>query len=119
MSSKILYVDDEQDLLNMASIIFEEEGFPIDTCDCIEKALDLISKNKYDLIITDLKMPGGSGIELITMARARGDFKGRVILVTGHFNPVDDSGMLDLVVFKPVDFVKLIDNAKLLLSLDL
>lgn len=115
----ILYVDDEKELTEVASIFFKEEGLPMDTCNDPDEALELISKKKYDLVITDLKMPRGSGIDLITKARAGVCFGGRVILLTGHFDPVNDDGIIDLVVYKPVDLFKLLDKVRLLLSLDL
>jgi len=47
---KILYVDDESELLNLASAFFEDEALPIDTCGNFSEALNKIREGSYDLI---------------------------------------------------------------------
>ena len=116
---KILYIDDEADLLDLASSFFEEENLYIDTCTHIQGALELVRKDNYDLIITDMRMPNGSGPELLHILRKEGKFQGKVILVTGNVDSFDskDGTLCDLVLFKPLRFQELIDQVKLLLSL--
>lgn len=116
---KILYVDDEADLLDLAASFFEEENIPIDTCTHIQGALDKVRKDSYDLIITDLRMPTGSGQELLNVIRKEGSFKGKVILVTGNIETVGthENNSCDLVLFKPLRFQELIDRVKELLAL--
>ncbi|MFA6471357.1 MAG: sigma-54 dependent transcriptional regulator [Candidatus Latescibacterota bacterium] len=65
MSKIILVVDDEQSMRYTLQIMLEKEGFVVDTADDGRKALDMLGIKKYDLIITDLKMPGLDGIEMI------------------------------------------------------
>ena len=60
-SLKILYIDDEPDLLAIASSFFEDAGLPIETCQDFDQALQRIRSRSYDLIISDSRMPGGSG----------------------------------------------------------
>lgn len=62
---KILIVDDEIEYQSVTSIILEDAGYITKTCSNGFEALDYISNNVVDLVITDLRMPGMSGIELI------------------------------------------------------
>lgn len=115
---RVLYIDDEADLLDLAASFFEEENIPIDTCTHFQGALDLVRRNPYDLIITDLRFPTGNGFELLSTIRQEGLFKGKVVLVTGNIETLgsDQQDKCDLVLFKPLRFQELIDKVKELLG---
>jgi DNA-binding response OmpR family regulator len=114
----ILYVDDERDLLELASTFFEDENLPLDTAGDIHEALELIRKKKYDLIISDVRMPSGSGIDMIVTARAENKFNGKFILVSGDIKSQAEGKKAgcDLMMNKPIDFFTLIDSVKELLK---
>jgi DNA-binding NtrC family response regulator len=116
---KIMYIDDESDLLNLASSFFEDESIPIDTSDSFIDALDKIRQSSYDLIISDARMPTGSGRELLKIIRDEKLFNGKFILVTGNldYKNEDDNDVYDLVLFKPLRFQELVDHAKKMLNL--
>ena len=116
---KIMYIDDEADLLNLASSFFEDKSIPIDTCDSFNDALDKIRQSDYDLIISDARMPTGSGRELLKIIRDEKLFNGKFILVTGNldYKNEDDKDVFDLVLFKPLRFQELVDHAKNMLNL--
>lgn len=65
----ILVVDDEVDLIELVSYNLKKEGFIVDSSTDGEGALKKIRKNKYDLIILDLMLPGIQGIELCRILR--------------------------------------------------
>ncbi len=111
---KILYVDDELDLVQLAQSFFEEENMHIDIATDFDLALEQIRNNFYDIIITDAKMPKGSGFDLIKAVKAEGKFLGKFILVTGNIESTDikNSGGFDLVIYKPVHFEELVDRVK-------
>lgn len=117
--SRILYIDDELDLLDLAASFFEDESLPIETCSDFQEALNLIRKNKYDLIISDAKMPSGSGYELFSIIRSEGLFNGKIILVTGNIAEYGDDEKYgyDLVVYKPIRFQELVGKVKEMLLL--
>jgi CheY-like chemotaxis protein len=117
MSPRILYVDDEVDLVELASSFFEDEGLPIDSSTTFEDALEKIRSNKYDLIISDVHMPTGSGYELRSIITKENLFQGKFIIVTGSGPELKNQDNYDLMIYKPVDFQELIDQVKKLLSL--
>lgn len=61
--TKILLVDDEQDILDFLSYNLEKEGFSVDTATNGKDAIVKASKQKPDLIVLDVMMPGMDGIE--------------------------------------------------------
>ena len=63
--AKILWVDDQIDLLKSHIIFLNEKGYQIDSCTNGSDALDKISNNRYDVILLDENMPGISGIETL------------------------------------------------------
>jgi CheY-like chemotaxis protein len=60
----ILVVDDEADILELLRQTLEKQGYKIETASDGQVALDHLSRNKYDLIISDWKMPGVNGQQL-------------------------------------------------------
>lgn len=118
---KILYIDDEADLLSLAASFFDDEQLPIETCENFHEALDKIRQSSYDLIISDARMPSGSGSELLKLIRDEKLFSGKVILVTGNLDYADASNEkeYDLLLFKPLRFQELVDHAKRMLLLKL
>ncbi len=62
---KILVVDDDQGLRDFLKIMLSREGYQVSTAAEGKEALRLCQKHKYDLVITDLKMPKVGGLELL------------------------------------------------------
>ncbi|MES2526830.1 MAG: response regulator [Bdellovibrionota bacterium] len=114
----ILYVDDEQDLLDLGKTFFEDEGLALETSADFNEALELIRGKKYDLIIADVRMPTGSGIELVAQARKENKFSGKFILVSGDLKSQAEAKKAgaDLMMTKPLDFFELADAVKKLLQ---
>jgi DNA-binding NtrC family response regulator len=66
-SSQILIIDDDEDILNLFSDFLKKEGYGVTSFLEPSKALEEIHRRpqRYSIIITDVRMPGISGIELI------------------------------------------------------
>jgi DNA-binding NtrC family response regulator len=81
---RILAVDDELDMLALLKMIIEgySEHQVTATNNPIE-AVDLLEKNAFDLILTDLKMPGMDGLELLSRAKSR-DADALVLVITAY-----------------------------------
>lgn len=65
---KILIIDDERAIRSTLKEILEFEDYTVDEAADGEKALQLISKTKYDVVLCDIKMPGMDGIEVLEKA---------------------------------------------------
>lgn len=115
---KVLYIDDEVDLLDLASSFCSEEGLSLATTNSALGAIDLYQKNQYQIIISDARMPEMSGHDLLIKLRRELGFKGYFILVTGDDGLLDKTHLpdYDLILQKPLSFVKLIEDLKTMLS---
>ena len=106
MSQRILVVDDDTDALEVYKTRLTHAGFEVETAESAEKALVRVKAFDPALIVTDVRMPGMSGLDLLDKVRsAMGGVD--VVVMTGH----DDmetavtamkSGAFDFLV-KPVD----------------
>jgi len=65
----ILIVDDEKNYLIVLRAVFEEEDFEVLTAMSGNEALEMIHNNQIDLVLTDIKMPGMDGMELMRHIR--------------------------------------------------
>jgi len=65
MAKNILIIEDEETLRESLKRIFMKDDFSVDTAESAEKALKLIETGSYDVIISDIILPGISGIELL------------------------------------------------------
>lgn len=68
---RILVCDDEPSITEFVSYALKKEGFTVDVVDNGEEALNLAAKNKYDLFVLDIMLPGMDGYELCRRLRAR------------------------------------------------
>ena len=85
---RILIVDDEEDLISTMAERLELRGFQVDTATTGADALELAAASAYSVLILDVKMPGISGLELMTRIRQeQPDLP--VILFTGHSSLAD------------------------------
>jgi DNA-binding NtrC family response regulator len=78
---KILVVDDESSLLLTLVANLELEGFDVVEADSGEKALALMEGQKFDLVLSDIRMPGMNGVELFRRVRQK-DPEMPVLLMT-------------------------------------
>ena len=69
MSNSILIVEDEETLRESLQRMLSKSGFSVDTTDSAENAVNLVDKNAFDVIISDIILPGIDGIQLMTRIR--------------------------------------------------
>lgn len=69
LETSILIVDDEINVTKLLEKIFIKEKYNTYTANCASEALNIIDSNCIDIVITDIKMPGMSGIELLKEIR--------------------------------------------------
>lgn len=79
----LLIVDDEKNAREGLKWALENDEFKVDIAVGGQEALDHISRNRTDLVVTDLKMPGMDGLELLERVKAE-DPSIEVIMITAH-----------------------------------
>ncbi len=77
----ILVVDDEKNILKVVSMILKKNQYEVDTARSFEEAIDKFTQNTYNLVLTDLKLSGKSGIDLLEYIKSR-DSGIPVIMIT-------------------------------------
>ncbi|MBI5562500.1 MAG: sigma-54-dependent Fis family transcriptional regulator [Deltaproteobacteria bacterium] len=115
MRGTILIVDDERGQREILRTILESEGYDVGTASGGQDALIAVQKAHFDLVVTDLKMPGMDGAELLKQI-LREKPSTSVVIVTGH-GTIDSAveairrGAFDYVS-KPLDRERILSVAK-------
>lgn len=112
MINSILIVDDEPYILNSMKELLELEDKKVEVADNGIAALEKYSADKYDLIISDAKMPKMNGQELLSKIRET-DKNVKFIILTGESEysqeKLKEMGA-DAVFYKPLDFDILLET---------
>jgi CheY-like chemotaxis protein len=98
----ILIVDDNRDGLVVRRSLLEEIGYQVQIALSGEEGLKLFESHRFDVVVTDFKMPRMNGIELIQRLRALNP-NVRVVLLSGFVDPLglsEDSTGADIVLAK-------------------
>ena len=107
---RVLLVEDDEDLAENLAEILDGLGYAPSIATSAEDALKLVAAERVDGIITDYRLPGRGGVELLNELRATG-FAGPVVMMSGYMdhatvNQALKDGALD-VLPKPVDLERL------------
>ena len=62
---RVLIVEDDEEMRSLLKDFFEEEGFETDSASNGVDALQRLAKDRFDLIITDIRMPGLTGLDIL------------------------------------------------------
>jgi CheY-like chemotaxis protein len=115
--TRVLVVDDEQEFTSVLEKVLRRRSFEVTTVGDGQSALSAFTPGRFDVVLLDLKMPGGlDGLQVLEELRRR-DHELPVILMTGHRAPdqEDDLGARAFaLVLKPhpiPDLIKLIERA--------
>lgn len=106
--ARILLVDDDRDIRELGRALLETAGHDIFTADSVVTALQFISQNALDVLITDANMPGHSGYDLVRTLRRDGKHPHlTVAMLTGRREKRDIERALELgvhdYIVKPID----------------
>ncbi|HOO47769.1 MAG TPA: response regulator, partial [Deltaproteobacteria bacterium] len=126
MNKRILVVDDEMGIRESLQKILEKEGHSVATASNGEEAFKIIRQGDIDVIITDIRMAGMDGLELLKVSKSISPFT-EVIMITGYASvdtAVDSMkhGAYDYITkpFKKADILKAVNRAieKQILTMD-
>ena len=82
-ANKILIVDDEEIIVKLLSMSLRSDGYETVTANSGEQGLEVFKAESPDIVVTDIKMPGMDGLELLKKIKEI-DSEKEVIIVTGH-----------------------------------
>ena len=111
----ILIVDDEPDIRELLAFEFELLDFKILEAENGKRALELAKSNHVDVVMSDIRMPGGDGVSLLKGLRAIDPFSPPVILVTGFADitiPQAFDAGADAIFMKPFGLSELVAGVK-------
>ena len=67
----LLFVDDEEEILEILIDLFDDEGYKLHTATKATDALQIMEDNPVDFVLSDLKLPDSSGVELLSQIREK------------------------------------------------
>src|SRR5262249_32978217 len=103
---RVLVVDDDRSYCNLVAGLLAKRGYTVDRANDGESALQLVSRNPYDLAVIDFQLPNMNGVEFFRKAKELNpDLLG--VFLTAHANietvfPAIDAG-IERVLSKPLD----------------
>jgi DNA-binding NtrC family response regulator len=110
---RILLVDDEKRFRTTLSKRLKERGLEVSLASCGVEALDMVKRDRFDVVVLDVKMPGLDGVATLSQIK-RINPQVEVILLTGHTSVDFATEGLRLGAFefmiKPCDIDELLKN---------
>ncbi len=102
----LLVIDDEPDLLTLYELTLLREGYELDTAATVEDGLAHLAQRQYSAVITDMRLPDGSGLDVLNWLEQQGRSE-KALVITAHGsaeNAVEalKAGAYDYLT-KPVD----------------
>ncbi len=115
--AQVMVVDDEEIVCDRLKGHLEKKGFQVEAFTDSEKALDALEGKTYHVLVTDLKMAGPSGLDMLHSVRNRG-YPTQVIIITGYASidgarEAEAVGAYDFLCkpFELKELTKLVKNA--------
>ena len=111
---RILVVDDERAIRNSMKEILTDEGFEVDAAEDGAVAIQMVEKEKYNLIFCDIKMPNMDGMEVLDRIKAMG-VEAAIVMISGH-GDIDTAvecikkGAFDFIQ-KPLDLNRILSSS--------
>ena len=111
---KALILEDEKPLREILSIILSEFNYEIDEAETLKEGLQKVSERDYDLILADLRLPDGSGLELVRKVKGENS-ETEVIIITAFASTETVKEAFDLGVYDYVEKPFKLEDLKLIL----
>jgi DNA-binding NtrC family response regulator len=111
---KILIVDDERSIRNSLKEILDDEGYDVDVAENGQQGVEMVEKEKYDVIFCDIKMPVMDGVETLAKLTSMG-IDSAVVMISGH---ADVATAVDCIKKGAFDFIeKPLDLNRILITI--
>jgi DNA-binding NtrC family response regulator len=89
MKPKLLIVDDKEQMRDVLRKFLTVEGFAVETAESANKALEKLEKTKFDLILSDVKMPNKDGNELLDEILEKN--KNAIVILMTAFGSIENA----------------------------
>ena len=70
-TERIFVIEDDPGVSEVVTLLLSREGYPVEAAPSVEEGLRRIAAGAYDAVITDLKLPDGTGLDIVAGVRAR------------------------------------------------
>ena len=107
-SIKVLYAEDEKEVREQTLEFFRKIFQHVDSAQNGIEGLELFKKNRYDLVITDLKMPKMGGREMLTQIHDIDKDTVFIVMTASDSNIDATQTIADAYLYKPVSFVEFV-----------
>lgn len=108
----VLLVDDNGSVLLTLAIALRRRGHVVTTSEDAQQAIAALKQQRFDFLVSDVRMPGMSGVELASQAR-RLPYPPHIILTSAYSNIDAREGVADAYLRKPIDtqqLLRLLEN---------
>jgi DNA-binding response OmpR family regulator len=106
VAARILIVEDSPLVTDAFRILFRESGYDVDVAATVAEGIERGAANTFDLMLLDLSLPDGSGLEVLEALRERGIPPRATLAMTGYDDPMTRRACLDAgcaeVLVKPL-----------------
>jgi len=120
LRARILIVEDSHLVTEALSILFTEAGYEVDTAATVAEAVERGTSQAPDLILLDISLPDGSGLQLLDTLREKGVSPRATLAMTGHNDSESRRQCIEAgcaeVLLKPVPIGELLRHIKRLLE---
>jgi len=109
---RILVIEDAQDIREVFTLLLRAEGADVASAANGREATDLVTAQRFDVVLSDLGLPDIPGDVLIRELRARSGRATRVVVVTGYGEPFQARARqagADVVFTKPVEWSRILE----------
>ena len=107
--ASILLVDDDSSVLLTSSIALRRCGFEVTLASDGQQALRQLNRQKFDVVVSDIRMPGMSGLELAARIHSLPEAP-RIVLTSAHYDPTllpNPASIAEAFLQKPLDISSL------------
>ncbi len=112
MPARILIVEDDPLVTDAYCILISSAGYEVDAAATVAEAIERATSSPVDMMLLDLTLPDGDGLEILDGLRQRGSLPGSTIAMTGHKDSARRQRCLDAgcvaVLLKPVPISELL-----------
>jgi DNA-binding response OmpR family regulator len=116
----ILLVEDSQLVTDALRILFDSSGYKVLVAATVDEAVSTATNENVDVMLLDLTLPDGSGLDVMKMLRERISLPRATLAMTGHNDPATRRACLEAgcadVLLKPVPIGELIRQVERLLA---